>query len=72
MRVADLGPGGWPRPWSGPNGGSCLAAKMGCPRRPGGAAPAHRSRQPTLILEQGEIRAFVEGAKAGLADDLRS
>ncbi|HCU95227.1 MAG TPA: DUF397 domain-containing protein, partial [Actinobacteria bacterium] len=24
MHAADLGPGGWSKPWSSPNGGSCL------------------------------------------------
>ncbi len=27
MRAADLGIEGWSKPWSGTNGGACLAAK---------------------------------------------
>ncbi len=71
MRAADLGPGGWLKPWSGPNGGSCLEAK----KLSGGRVALRQSTDaagPALILEPGEIGAFVEGAKAGLADDLLS
>jgi hypothetical protein len=68
MPAADLGPGGWVRPWSD-NGGSCLEAK----KLPGGRIALRQSTDPdgpALILEPDEIRAFVEGAKAGRADDL--
>jgi hypothetical protein len=68
MPAADLGDGGWAKPWSD-NGGSCLEAK----KLPGGRVALRQStdpRSPALILEPDEIRAFVEGAKAGLADDL--
>jgi len=63
-----LGTDGWRKPWSD-NGGSCLEAK----KLPGGRIALRQSTDPdspALILEPDEIRAFVEGAKAGLADDL--
>ncbi len=68
MRAADLGEDGWTKPWSD-NGGSCLEAK----KLPGGRVALRQStdpHSPALILEPDEIRAFVLGAKAGLADDL--
>jgi hypothetical protein len=68
MRAADLGDDGWTKPWSD-NGGDCLEAK----KLPGGRVALRQStdpRSPALILEPGEIRAFVLGAKAGLADHL--
>ena len=71
MPAADLGPHGWQKPWSNPNGGSCLEAR----KLPGGRVALRQSADPAspaLILEPGEIRAFIEGAKAGLADDLLS
>jgi len=67
MRAADLGHDGWRKPWS--DAGSCLEAK----RLPGGQVALRQSTDPdgpALILQPGEIRAFVHGAKAGLADDL--
>ena len=67
--AADLGPQDWLKPWSNPNGGSCLEAK----KLPGGRIALRQSTDPAspaLILEPGEIRAFIEGAKTGLADDL--
>jgi hypothetical protein len=70
MPATDLGTEGWRKPWSD-NGGSCLEAK----RLPGGRVALRQSTDPAspaLILEPDEIRAFVEGAKAGLADDLLS
>ena len=70
MPAADLGPDGWSKPWSD-NGGACLEAK----KLPGGRVALRQSTDPgspALILEAGEIRAFIEGAKAGLADDLLS
>jgi Domain of unknown function (DUF397) len=69
MPAADLGPDGWARPWSSPNGGSCLEAKQ----LPGGRVALRQSSDPdspALVLDAGEIRAFVEGARAGLADFL--
>ena len=71
MPAASLGPDGWTKPWSGPNGGDCLEAK----KLPGGRIALRQSTDPAspaLILEPNEIRAFVDGAKAGLADDLLS
>jgi hypothetical protein len=68
MRAADLGDDGWTKPWSD-NGGDCLEAK----KLPRGRVALRQStdpHSPALILEPNEIRAFVAGAKAGLADDL--
>ncbi len=68
MPAAELGAEGWAKPWSD-NGGSCLEAK----KLPGGRVALRQSTDPAspaLILEPEEIRAFVEGAKAGLADGL--
>jgi hypothetical protein len=68
MPAAALGSQGWTKPWSD-NGGSCLEAK----KLPGGRVALRQSTDPgspALILEPGEIRAFIRGAKAGLADDL--
>jgi hypothetical protein len=70
MPAAGLGAGGWRKPWSD-NGGSCLEVK----KLPGGRVALRQSTDPggpALILEPDEIRAFVIGAKAGLADDLLS
>ena len=67
--TATLGGGGWAKPWSGPNGGDCLEAK----RLSGGRVALRQSTdpaRPALVLEPNEIRAFIEGAKAGLADYL--
>lgn len=59
----------WAKPWSGSNGGACVeAAKL-----PGGRVAVRQSTDPegpALIFEPHEFRAFVEGAKAGLADFL--
>lgn len=69
MPAIELGPDGWRKPWSGSNGGVCLEAK----KLPGGRVALRQSTDPAspaLILEPGEIRAFVQGAKAGLADEL--
>jgi hypothetical protein len=69
MPAADLGSEGWRKPWSGSNGGACLEAK----KLPGGRVALRQSTDPdspALILEPNEIAAFVNGAKAGLADDL--
>ncbi len=69
MPASDLGPESWVKPWSSPNGGDCLEAK----KLPGGRVALRQSTDPggpALILEPNEIRAFVNGIKAGLADDL--
>jgi hypothetical protein len=68
MPAAELGSQGWHKPWSD-NGGDCLEAK----KLPGGLVALRQSTDPgspALILQPNEIRAFIEGAKAGLADDL--
>ena len=68
MSAADLGDDGWTKPWSD-NGGDCLEAK----KLPDGRVALRQSTDPdspALILERNEIRAFVDGAKNGLADDL--
>ena len=69
MPASGLGPEGWRKPWSGSNGGACLEAK----KLPGGRVALRQSTDPdspALILEPNEIAAFVNGAKADLADDL--
>jgi hypothetical protein len=66
--AGDLGPGGWVKPWSD-NGGSCLEAR----KLPGGRVALRQGTDPhgpALVLDPAEIRAFIDGAKAGLADDL--
>jgi hypothetical protein len=59
----------WRKPWSGSNGGACLeAAKL-----PEGRVAVRQSTDPAgpaLIFEPAEIRAFLAGAKEGLADFL--
>jgi Domain of unknown function (DUF397) len=68
MPAAALGSDGWHKPWSD-NGGACLEAK----KLPDGRVALRQSTDPAspaLILEQQEIRAFIDGAKAGLADGL--
>jgi hypothetical protein len=68
MPATGLGTGGWRKPWSD-NGGACLEAK----KLPGGRVALRQSTDPAspaLILEPSEIRAFIQGAKTGLADDL--
>jgi hypothetical protein len=68
MPSSSLGADGWRKPWSD-NGGACLEAK----KLPGGRVALRQSTDPgspALILEPGEIQAFIDGAKAGLADDL--
>ncbi len=69
MTANDLGGDGWRKPWSSSNGGACLEAK----KLGGGRVALRQSTDPdgpALILEPHEIRAFVEGAKEGLADFL--
>lgn len=69
LPATDLGTTGWLKPWSGVNGGDCLEAK----KLPGGQVALRQSTDPdgpALILQPNEIRAFVEGAKNGLADGL--
>jgi hypothetical protein len=69
--AADLGADGWAKPWSSPNGGSCLEAK----KLPGGRVALRQSTDPygpALVLQPAEIAAFIDGAKSGLADYLLS
>jgi hypothetical protein len=69
IRATDLGPAGWIKPWSSPNGGDCVEAK----KLPGGRVAFRQSTDPdgpALIFEPNEISAFINGAKNGLADDL--
>jgi hypothetical protein len=69
MPAASLGTDGWTKPWSGPNGGSCLEAK----KLPDGQVALRQSTDPggpALVLQADEIRAFIAGAKTGLADYL--
>ncbi|TFE31020.1 DUF397 domain-containing protein [Frankia sp. B2] len=69
MPATDLGEDGWEKPWSGPNGGSCVEAK----KMADGRVALRQSTDPTgpaLIFDAAEIRAFVNGAKAGTADGL--
>lgn len=69
MPAGDLGLDGWLKPWSGTNGGDCLEAKKLLDGRVAlrqSADPA----SPALILDPNEIRAFVTGAKSGVADFL--
>jgi hypothetical protein len=68
MPAASLGPDGWRKPWSD-NGGSCLEAK----KLPGGRVALRQSTDPdspALIFDRHEIKAFIDGARTGLADDL--
>lgn len=69
MPAGALGGAVWSKPWSGSNGGACLeVAKL-----PGGRVAVRQSTDPegpALIFEPAEIRAFVEGARKGLADFL--
>jgi Domain of unknown function (DUF397) len=69
MPASDLGPEGWSKPWSSTNGGACLEAK----ELVGGRVALRQSTDPdgpAIILEADEIRAFLTGVKAGLADYL--
>lgn len=69
MPAAAIGGVVWRKPWSGSNGGACLeTAKL-----PGGQVAVRQSTDPggpALIFEPAEIRAFIEGARQGLADFL--
>jgi uncharacterized protein DUF397 len=71
MPAADLGADGWSKPWSSTNGGACLEAK----KLPDGRVALRQSadpNSPAIIVSPHEIRAFIEGAKTGLADELLS
>lgn len=69
MPAAELGLEGWSKPWSSTNGGACLEVK----RLADGRVALRQSTDPggpALILEPGEIRAFLMGVKADVADYL--
>jgi Domain of unknown function (DUF397) len=69
MPATELGTGGWEKPWSGPNGGSCVEAK----KLPDGRVALRQSTDPdgpALIYTRAEMVAFLDGAKAGQADHL--
>ncbi|WP_405749331.1 DUF397 domain-containing protein [Streptomyces sp. NBC_01411] len=67
--ATDLGPEQWVKPWSGSNAGNCVEAKsLG-----DGRVALRQSTDPdgpALIYNQGEIAAFIIGAKEGEADFL--
>jgi hypothetical protein len=69
MPARSLGTEGWRKPWSGPNGGSCVEAmKLG-----DGRIALRQSTDPdgpALICTAHEIKTFIQGAKAGEADFL--
>jgi Domain of unknown function (DUF397) len=61
----------WVMPWSGTNGGSCVAVKT----LPGGGWAMSQSTDPdgpALVFTAAEVKAFVEGIKTGQADELLS
>ncbi|MEU7161444.1 DUF397 domain-containing protein [Streptomyces chrestomyceticus] len=68
MPASDLGTEGWHKPWSGPNGGTCLEVKP--------LADGYAMRQstdptgPALVLTNAEMQAFVDYVKTGAADEL--
>jgi Domain of unknown function (DUF397) len=69
MSAQDLGTEGWRKPWSGGNGGSCVEAK----RLPDGRVALRQSTDPqgpALVYTVDEMTAFIQGAKAGVADFL--
>jgi hypothetical protein len=69
MSATDLGVEGWEKPWSGPNGGSCVEAK----KLSDGSVAFRQSADPAgpaLIYSRSEMESFLEGAKVGMADFL--
>ncbi|MFC0602385.1 DUF397 domain-containing protein [Streptomyces palmae] len=69
MPAKDLGTEGWQKPWSGPNGGSCVEAM----KLSDGRVALRQSTDPdgpALIYAYHEIETFIQGAKAGAADFL--
>ncbi|WP_030908091.1 DUF397 domain-containing protein [Streptomyces sp. NRRL F-5126] len=69
MPADDLGAEGWEKPWSGPNGGSCVETKKLDGRRVAVRQSTDPSG-PALICSDDAMASFVEGAKNGLADFL--
>jgi Domain of unknown function (DUF397) len=71
MPARELGSEGWHKPWSGGNGGNCLEAM----KLADGRIAVRQSTDPdgpALICTPDEMNAFIEGAKAGVADFLLS
>lgn len=69
MPAGELGADGWEKPWSGPNGGSCVETK----KVAGGHIALRQSTDPSgpsLICTRAAMAEFIEGAKGGLADFL--
>jgi hypothetical protein len=69
MPAKHLGPDGWQKPWSGPNGGSCVEAM----KLSDGRIALRQSTDPdgpALIYTTHEMRRFIQGAKDGEADFL--
>lgn len=69
MLADELGADGWVKPWSGPNGGSCVETK----KVDGEHIAVRQSADPSgpaLICTTEAMAGFVEGAKNGLADFL--
>ncbi|MFJ5225914.1 DUF397 domain-containing protein [Streptomyces sp. NPDC088400] len=69
MSADELGADGWEKPWSGPNGGSCVETK----KVDGGYIALRQSTDPSgpsLICTTTAMAEFIEGAKGGLADFL--
>ncbi|MFF7098417.1 DUF397 domain-containing protein [Streptomyces rubradiris] len=69
--ATELGAEEWVKPWSGTNGGNCVEVK---PLSEGRVALRQSTDPdgPALICKQGEIAAFIMGAKVGEADFLLS
>ena len=71
MLARELGTEGWHKPWSGQNGGACVEAK----NLPGGWVALSQStdpQSPALLYSAQGMTAFVEAAKSGDADFLKS
>lgn len=69
MPATELGADGWEKPWSGPNGGSCVEMK----KLDEGLVAVRQSTDPAgpaLICSGDAMAEFVEAAKNGLADFL--
>ncbi|MFJ4609565.1 DUF397 domain-containing protein [Streptomyces griseus] len=69
--ATELGTDQWVKPWSGSNAGNCVEAK---PLGDGHVALRQSTDPdgPALVYGQGEIAAFIKGAKNGEADFLLS
>ncbi|KOT52689.1 MULTISPECIES: DUF397 domain-containing protein [Streptomyces] len=69
MPARELGAEGWHKPWSGPNGGTCLGV-MPLPDGRVALTQTADADSPALVYTHEEFRAFVAGVKAGEADFL--